>query len=222
MSKKIFIVASSALLVIAAIVCAVFLLNTRDLEPDDGEISFVGTWRVFAKGNADQPIEYFVFSETDVKDYRNNSTTHTFESPYTVSGTTITITNLAQDFTIESKTETTRLLYNSNVEYLIVKCDDNAHTANKVYNQSDLQGEYDVVLHANGLLANEKVIFNGDNFTCLREGNLFLEATYSLTNNVLAVGPLKFYVCKASDGIIRLTQIAENAEYFSWEMTLVK
>lgn len=226
MEKKLFIIISCTVLILATILCTVFLLNTRDLEPTTDEIVFNGTWRVFKDGNADGGLEYFVFTESQVMDYRNGSITPTINSKYTIDGKIITIESISQKFSIESKTENVRLLYNQDVTYLLVKCSDNDYLSQPVFTQADLVGKYDVILHGNNVFGEESITFDGDRFICTRSGQEYLNTTFAVNNNTLSLitanGVLNFHICYNQNGQIRLTEIAQNGSYLAWELVAIK
>ena len=78
MAKKIFIIVSAVVLTVAAIVCAIFLIKSQGIEPDMGEISLEGTWRIFKTGNESQGVEYFVFDSETVAKYDGSNTEPAF------------------------------------------------------------------------------------------------------------------------------------------------
>ena len=217
MSKKVFIVLSVVLLSIAAIACTVFLIATQDLEPESRELTFDGSWRVFADGNADQQAEYFVFKDGQVKDYRQSDTPY-FESNYTVSGSIIHIDKLQQDFSVEQKTDNVRLLYNQTSTYLIVKCSDGEPATAPVFTAAELQGNYTVNLHGNNVAGNETISFDGDRFICRRNGETYLDTTFTVENNVLMIGTMKLHICSVGDTLL-VVEAAADAKYLGWEMT---
>ena len=218
MSKKVFIILSIVVLVAAAIACTVFLITTADLEPESRALSFDGCWRVFADGKADQGVEHFVFTDTQVKDYRDGTAKPYFESEYTVAGNVITIKQLGQDFSVEQKTDSIRLLYNQNSTYLIVKVADDAYTNTKTFTAADLAGDYTVALHGNNVAGNETISFTNDRFVCNRDGAVYLDTTFAVDNNVLTVGPMRFYVCYADGNELRFVEIADGASYLGWSL----
>lgn len=226
MQKKLFIIISVALILIAAIVCTVFLIRTADLEPESKSIELEGEWRVFRKGSSDPGQEYFVFSDTKVTDYRDGNPTPALESEYTLEGNNINISALSQNYTIEKKTNSVMLLYNESSEFMIVKTTDGAHTANVSYSQADVQGEFNVLLHGNSIFGEELIEFNGDKFLCLRNNETILDTTYTINDNVISVvtpnGTLNFVICYAGDDGIRFAELASDGSFLAWELEPAK
>ncbi len=163
-----------------------------------------------------------MFTETMVNDYRNGNPALALESGYTLEGTTIAIEALAQNFTIERKTPNVLLLYNDVSEFLIVKVAQDAHTANISYSQADINGKYEVVLHANSIYGDEVLEFKGDKFICTRNGELYMETTYTVNNNTVSLvtpnGTLDLIICYAADDGIRLAEYSSDGSYLAWEI----
>ena len=228
MAKKIFIIVSAVVLTVAAIVCAIFLIKSQGIEPDMGEISLEGTWRIFKTGNESQGVEYFVFDSETVAKYDGSNTEPAFSSDYIKNGNMITVALLGEDFSIEKKTDTVLLLYNSNSEYLLVAAKDSERTAPVTYSRADFVGNYDVLLHANGVYGEEVITFDGDKFICARDGATYLSSTFSVENNRLNIitsgGELVFDICYVDGNVMRFAEHSTDergrAAYLAWEIVL--
>ncbi len=226
MQKKIFIIVSCVVLIAAAIVGGVFLIKTKDLQPETNSIAIEGTWHVYQKGQADFGQSYFVFADGKVTNYRDGSTTPSFESEYTLSGLLITIAKLEQDFSIEKKTDNVLLLYNQETEYLIVRAATNAHQSRQNYDMSDFSGKYSVSLHANNVFGEEIIDFNGSNFVCTRNGEEYLKTTFSVNNGILSLvtpnGAMELKICFNDVNSIRFVEKNAQGEYLAWELVLIE
>lgn len=224
--KSIFIIISCIVLLAAAIVGAIFLFNTKGLEPETDDIVVEGTWRVYQKGQADPGLNYFVFTDTKISNYRNGSTTPAFESEYTVNGTLMTIVAQATDYSIERKTENVLLLYNQDTEYLIVKSYSDDHLNQPNYNMADFTGNYSVNLHANNVFGEEYINFDGSNFICTRNGEEYLKTTFSVNNNTLSLvtgnGSMDLQICYNDGKVIRLVEKNAAGEFLAWELVAVE
>ena len=226
MQKRIFIIVSCAVLLIALIVGAVFLIKTRNLTPESKEIDVSGTWRVYEKGLDNPGESYFVFADGTVRNFRDHSATASFESAYSIVGSIITIDKLGQDFSIERKTDGVLLLYNKEKEYLIVKTADNSHLSTESYSRSDFYGKYRVNLHANNVFGEEVITFDGDKFICVRNGQEFLNTTFSVNDGrlslVTANGTMDLQICYNDVDTIRLVEKNSAGEYLAWELVLIE
>ncbi|MBO5702002.1 MAG: hypothetical protein J6S71_06150 [Clostridia bacterium] len=226
MQKKVLIIIGVAVLLIAAIACSVFLISTADLEPESKGIEVEGTWRVLRKGSADPGSEYFVFDAAGVKDYRNGDPTPALESEYTLEGNIISIATLGQNYTIEKKSANVLLLYNESAEFLIIRCAANSQTATNSYSQADLNGKYKVELHANSIFGEEFIEFNGDKFVCVRNGETYLDTTYTINNNVISIvtpnGKTDFVICHLEGEEVRFAEISSDGSYLAWELVKVE
>ncbi len=228
MAKKIFIIVSAVVLTVAAIVCAIFLIKSQGIEPDMGEINIEGTWRIFKTGNADQGVEYFVIGSENIAKYDGSSTEPAFSSKYTKNGNMITVDLLGEDFSIEKKTDSVLLLYNSNSEYLLVCARDSERTAPVTYSRADFVGNYDVILHANGVYGEEVITFDGDKFICARDGAVYLSSTFTVENNKLSIitsgGAMVLDICYTDGNLVRLVERGTDERgrvtYLAWEIVL--
>ncbi len=230
MAKKIFIIAAVAVLIIAAVICTIFLIKTKDLEPEEKGISLEGTWRIFKTGNSEQGVEYFVFDGSSVKNYREGMAEPAFESAYSMNGIVVTVDKLSEDFSVEKKTDNVMLLYNQENEYLLVRARAENVTAAPTYTRSDFVGTYNVLLHANGVFGEEVITFDADQFVCTRNGETFLATTFTVENNVLKLvtpkGAMELKICYNDGDVIRLVETGTDERgriaYLAWEITLAE
>ena len=225
MQKNIFIIVSCVVLVIAAIVGTVFLIETDDLEPETAAIEIQGTWRVYQKGNNNPGYSYFVFDDSKVVNYRDGSLTPAFESEYSLNGMLLGITNLAQDFSVEKKTDSILLLYNQTSEYLIVKVKDNEHTSIPSFSQSDFLGKYSVSLHGNNIFGEEYIEFSGMKFINTRNGSEYVNTTFTVSNNKLSIitagGAMEFDIVYNDGDVIRFVENGSDGHYLGWELVRI-
>lgn len=218
MKKKIFICCSVAILVVAAILCTIFLLKTKNLEATENRIDFIGTWRVFKEGEVGQVAEYYVIDEENVRDYYADSDSPRVSSKYTYEGDILTLNDLNISLKITIKSNNILQLFNQSGTYHMAKVKDKEYNEPSIYSVADFNGTYDVNLHADAKASDEYMIFENDSFSFYRNGELFLSSSFNVKDNILSISKLNFYICDNTGDKIVLSEITSDLKYYIWEL----
>ena len=235
MKKWIWFALGGAVLVTGGVTFAIVLTRTNDVKASTFTLD--GTWQIFEQKNADQGVEYFVFKGDTVTDYIDGEAKG--ETKFTLSDTNNTMTQGWISFASwkkkfawfrESVSQNIVNLYEENgagYAFCRVKDDDYLHTS--VYSTDGLSGNtFDVLIHAGDTKDfKESLVFHdGSAVSFFREGQPykgFDHVDYSLSNNVLTVSNMRFYVNYLVDKEFRMTQfetdpLTGERLFYVWEL----
>ena len=227
--NTLFYIIGAAVIVIAVVALAIFLIATRGLGTTES-FSLEGTWKVYARYKNVVDEEYMVFTEDTVTDYRNGSEAFTGSYEWIDNDTSIKIPSLNKEFYIHKKTENAIVLVEpgdteqSYLRWELVRVDNYPVT----FNQADIKGDWTVVIHSDGVAEGEMLRFADNTMEFYREGALAKSSTYVWRDeNTVYIEGLDM-LCKVykvdSDTVVLVQYVQKDnyTDYSIWEIKVQK
>ena len=176
MKKQIWFLLGGAVIVAALVAIAWFLLATP--APAAENVDPSGVWKVCKADGEVAGDEYMIFDGGKLTALRAGEAY--FEGLYEVTGDTVSVPELAKQYTASLLSERQMVLRGGS-HYELMRIDGiGAFPEN-------LAGEWQVVMQAGKPVLQERVVFEGDTLRDLRGGKEYLASAYTYQNGVITV-----------------------------------
>ena len=181
------------------------------------EFNLKGTWKVYMYAGDEIVNEIMVFDDDTVKDYRNGSDTPVFTSSYTYENGTLTLEDASMTFSVRKVTDyNVGLIEPSSREWKMIKIADENKGPEEV-SPSAIKGTYSLLSVEGVAKINETIKFSDTTFTDYRNGEVYLDAEYTLNaDRILSVPAISmnYYTYKINDRLL----LIDRATLYVWEL----
>ncbi len=214
--KEIFIVIGSFLIVAIIAILLLFLHYTSNIDSSTN-VDLSGTWRIISRAGTYVENEVVEFQNNEFRDYKNGETTPNLTSAYNLKNDRLELKDISKVYYIAKKTE----------NYLIF-IDDSDKSEWKVIRNSGenvskdwLLGDWNVIMHGDSLIANEKVTYDKDTIKIYKDDSSEPSVTsqYSWKNDnviyadVLSMNVYLYYVNE------KTLIMRQEQDGYVWELT---